>query len=435
MKVAAALAFVFSPIAAWAQGPNGLDLEGVQLDGQGVLSSKSSAPDPKLAELRKKAIGKEKEGELCYISLPRLFAEARKLIDAGQPLPDNLRYLGGMVKLQYIFVYPEEGDIVIAGPSEPFDSKASAYRPLGQTTGRPVLQLDDLVSAMRACGPGRSARRIGCDILITQEIADRVNKKVEEVSGKLGAGSMKAQEAADAIAAAGDTQPVKTYGVDAETRFAMVCVEADYRLKQLGLDLFKTPVKAVKSYFSLLSRPEQHHRFSLESEYEAIVAAPDGNAFELKGPSLKVNGGILRLSGTESGEASPAAKKYIDACNKHFADLCGYLTSWADLQNLGDLVVLAALAGKENLHTKARWDIAWLMDPKGYPVAKMSTPKSAKVVCATRNAGGMILFTSGGVGLWPEQCMAKKVEDAEGTLKGKARRPDGSLHIPTRPGK
>lgn len=426
------LVALLAPALAHAQGFGaGYELQGIHLDPDGVLSSRSTDPDPELAEIRKKASKQEKEGALAYISLPRLLDRARKHIEAGEPLPDEVRYLGGLVRLQYVFVFPEEGDLVIAGPSEPFDASKNAYRPLGRVTGRPVLHLEDLVAALRAFRPGSSPDRIGCDIVITQEIARRVNDKVKEVEKKILAG-MKPAEAARQIAEAGGNQPVKIYGVDPNTRFAFVCVEADYRLKQLGLDLLPSPVRGVKSYFANLTRPEPHHRFSLESHYDAVNSSPDGNAFEFRGPSLKVEGGILHLEGTEKGDASKAAQKFMDACNRNFSSLAEALLSWADLQNLGDLSLLAALIAKEGLAAKARWDPAWALDPKGFPVTEIKAPESAKVVCNHRFSGGMLLLTSGGVGLWAKRWAEKVVKTEDAGLRERARRPEKEVWIPTR---
>ena len=64
----------------------------------------------------------KKAGEMVYVSLPRLFAEARAKLDAGEKLPDDIRYLRGMTKLRYVFVYPDDKDLVIAGTAEPIDA-------------------------------------------------------------------------------------------------------------------------------------------------------------------------------------------------------------------------------------------------------------------------------------------------------------------------
>ena len=36
-------------------------------------------------------------------------------------LPDSIRYLEGLTQVRYVFVYPEEKDLVIAGPAEEID--------------------------------------------------------------------------------------------------------------------------------------------------------------------------------------------------------------------------------------------------------------------------------------------------------------------------
>lgn len=422
--------FVLAPAAAWAQFTSAPHPEGVEMDAKGVLYSAEKKWDPRLKELRRRAKGGKEEGGMVYVSLPRLFAEARRLADAGEKLPPRIRFLGGMVRLRYVFVFPEEGDLVIAGPAEPFDADVP-YRPLGRRTGRPVLHLDDLVVAIRAAGPGTDPSRIGCDILITKEVAERVNRAVEEVSKKLQA--IGARKAAEEIARRGGTQPVRYYGIPEDSRFAFVCVEADYRLKQLGLDLLKPPVRKLRSYFRRLRRPEPHHRFSLESHYTAIRVSPDSNAFELEGPSLKVNSGLLRVDGTtaKGAKISSAARAYMDQCNKYFDELCRDLISWADLQNLSDLTILAALIDRYALHRKVGWDLSWIQDPDGYAVARYKTPRSARVLCNTRHAGGMVLFTSGGVGLFPGIWMDRITVAEKGRLEKLARRPGRESWIET----
>lgn len=413
--------------AVWSQNilP---DPQGVYLDGEGALRRREKDADDRLAEIRKKARGKQKEGDLCFVSLPRVLAEARKCVEAGRPIPDHLRYLGGLVKLKYIFVYPESGDLIIAGPSEPYDTKVP-YRPLGQITGRPVLHLDDLVVALRAAGPGRSPQRIGCDIEVTREIVERCQKKLRELSGQVG--TLGGRKVANAVADAGGLQSVKYYSIDETTRFAFVCVEADYKLKELALGLIKSPVAEVKSYNSLLTKPERHHRFSLDSDYEALIVGADGNAFELRGPSLKVNSGPLNLEGPARGEMSEAAKQFMNACNKHFEKLAANLLSWSDLSNLSDLTVLAALIAKDSLHERVKWDLAWVLDPKGYPVRPVPPVKTAHRLCNYNTAGNMMIFTHGGVLLNPLVWVEKRVQDSEARLKLPPR-PEKGIWVPTR---
>src|SRR6185436_1023792 len=205
------------------------------------------------------------------------------------------------------------------------------------------------------------------------------------------------RKACDQIADAGGVQPVKYWGLEPNTRFAFVCVEADYRLKQLGLGLLPSPVAKVESYRSLILQPEKEFRFSLESNYDALAVSPEGTAFELRGPSLKVNGGLLGHPESTVQDLSPAGRRFVTLCNENFDALIRSLVSWADLCNLGDLSVLAALVAGEDLAGKVGWDRSWILDPKGYPVAEMAAPMSAATLCNFVTSGNTAVFLAGGV--------------------------------------
>ena len=56
-----------------------------------------------------------------------------------------MRHLAGLSQISYVFVYPENGEVVIAGPAEGW--RYNEYgMPVGVESGRPTLQLDDLVT-------------------------------------------------------------------------------------------------------------------------------------------------------------------------------------------------------------------------------------------------------------------------------------------------
>jgi hypothetical protein len=409
-------AFLFAAGSAWAQIGAPVQAGGVEVDGEGVVKSRTTKPDARLAELWKNAAHLKKEGHLLYISLPRILDEARRAQADGKPVADNVRYLGGMVKLQYVFVYPDQNDIVIAGPAEPFDP--DPYRPLGKITGRPVLQLDDVVTALRNSGPGRSGP-VGCDLQITQEIADRIRKKTQEVGAKIE--QLGAKKAAELIADAGGLQPVKFFGVEPATRFAVVCIEADYQLKQLGLGILESPVKKVKSYNSLARAPEPAHRFVLESNYDSLLASPDGCAFELRGSSLKVATGLMGVPKDQEGNVSDPARTFAKLCSENIEDLQKHLVSWADVANLADLSVLAALIAHDDLHTKAKWDLASALG--GYKGQAWVAPKSAKTLTVYRNVGQQTIFVSGGVVVDAAAAVKNRAADEKETLKAKSQRP------------
>src|SRR6266536_2262793 len=98
---------------------------GVYIDAEATLHQRQSdtASDLASQRLRAKALNQPpKAQDLTYVSLPRLFAEVRSLSEQKKEVPENLRYLSGITQIRYVFVYPDEHDLIIAGVSEPFDA-------------------------------------------------------------------------------------------------------------------------------------------------------------------------------------------------------------------------------------------------------------------------------------------------------------------------
>ena len=68
--------------------------------------------------------------------------------------------------MKYVLVYPEEHDVVLAGPAEGWrvDSLGNV---VGAASGQPVLLLDDLMAALRALGTGLFGQRAAIGALPT----------------------------------------------------------------------------------------------------------------------------------------------------------------------------------------------------------------------------------------------------------------------------
>src|SRR5690606_9573044 len=87
------------------------------------------------------------------ISLNRLEKAVEGRIAGGRHPSEEMLHLAGLTRLQYVFFYPETGDIVIAGPAEPWAKDVSG-RARGIKSGRPIVELQDLIVALRAYPPG-----------------------------------------------------------------------------------------------------------------------------------------------------------------------------------------------------------------------------------------------------------------------------------------
>ena len=87
------------------------------------------------------------------------------LAAGGRP-DEAMEVLAGLQRIEYVFVYPQTGDLVVAGP-------AGDWRPgpenlvVAAETGRPVLRLDDLVVVLRVFAGGEG--EFGCMITPRQE--------------------------------------------------------------------------------------------------------------------------------------------------------------------------------------------------------------------------------------------------------------------------
>ena len=231
--VACALAALCSVTHAGNNNGRQSSVGGVSVDAAGVVKNSTVDVLNELRQLRLKAQTKVSDElaekvELSKISLKRMMAEIKKAQDAGKEIPDEVRYLAGIQRIKYVFVYPEENDIVFAGPAEGWKLDA-AGNVVGATTNQPVMQLDDLLIAVRSADQLLQGS-ITCSIDPTQEGMAQLQKYVKAQGGSIGAN---AQQTINGIEAALGSQTVTFGGVDPTTRFARVLLAADYRMKRL----------------------------------------------------------------------------------------------------------------------------------------------------------------------------------------------------------
>jgi hypothetical protein len=425
LMVLSSLLFVGS--AFGQAGIAAFDPEGVYIDASGTLKAAKTLKHKRLAAIRAKALAGKTDGELTFLSLPKLLAEAKKSHDAGNPIPDAVRYMGGMVRLRYVFVDEQRKDLILAGESEKYDTTVP-LRPLGQRTGRPVLHLGDLVTALRTCGPGKTKTPFGCTITLSRDAALRAveaqNKNLRLARTLSGRTRLTAL-----MAAAAGPQPVKYFNMLPDNRFAFVLIEADFQLKRMVLGLDRSPVKEVKSYMAMQTEPERgHNRFWFVADYETIRKSPDAMAYELRGKSVRIETASKALG---KGKDMPIARKFADNASKHFEKLAAVIPPFADLQNLTDLSLVAALIAEKNLDGKSQLDLAWALN--GYPVPQFKTPKTADTLVNHHSSGRRINFSTGGVKLKVDDFL-KEFEEAK-DLADKSQTPDTGFAktVPNKP--
>src|SRR5688572_8244932 len=138
---------------------------GVYIDAQGTVRARKVDRDGKLEAQRvlAKQGNAQSSSQLTYVSLPRLLAQVKALADKGQPIPEEMRYLSGLTQIKYVFVYPQEQDLVLAGTSEALDT-SNPVQPVGKISGRPALHLEDLLMALALSQNPQGIVPFGCSI-------------------------------------------------------------------------------------------------------------------------------------------------------------------------------------------------------------------------------------------------------------------------------
>jgi hypothetical protein len=181
---------------------------------------------------------------LRKISLVRLERQAQILAAQGLPPTEEMQTLGGLQRIKYVLVYPEQGEIVLAGPAGPW-RRDQEGRVVSQDTGRPVLRLDDLIVVLRQM-MSKGDGQFGCNITPTQASLADVKTFVSE-SNKTPLKPWQREGWLKQLREKLGKQDIEVYGIDPRTRAGLVLVEADYRMKLVGMGLEES-VPGVSSY-------------------------------------------------------------------------------------------------------------------------------------------------------------------------------------------
>jgi hypothetical protein len=407
---------------------------GVEVDPSGVLRM-VYAQDPtgrlttmRLAEARAKLDGKLAEPtEMRKISLQRLEAAVQEKLASGAPIPDEMRYLAGLTRVQYVFYYPETKDIVIAGPAEPFGTDL-AGRPVGIATGSAIVELQDLIAALRAYSPqGDRTSVISVSIDPTKEGLARMQDFLRKVGRNIVPGDT--SFIVSGLKESLGQQNVTIRGVPAETHFAQVLVEADYRMKLIGIGL-EQPAAKIPSYVSR-SNPAAVSRNALQRwyfvpNYECVRASEDDLAMELVGRGVKLVGQAELVSSSgereESGRGDMASKAFTNAFTNEYETLAKNTPVYAQLRNLIDLSVVAAYVQRNDWYEQSGWSMDFFGDESKFAIQTYVAPaKVETAVNAVWKGSTLVTPIGGGVRIKAEQALDQEnlLADEQGALAEK----------------
>jgi hypothetical protein len=406
---------------------------GVAVDAEGVLRRVMVA-DP-TGELSRQRVQEAltrldrdvaKRSPLRKVSLTRLEQVIKQRLAEGRPIDDAMRHLAGITRLEYVFCYPDSGDVVIAGPAEAW-AEAPAGRVLGIDSGRPVLELQDLVVALRAFPPGadRDKPFIYCSIDPTPDGLSRMQQFLHEFGRRATPNDTEfiVHQLRDKLG----LQVITVGGVSPKTHFAQVMVEADYRMKLIGIGLEIPPVR-LTSYVER-ANPSQVARNALQRwyfvpEYQCVRLSEDALAMELVGEGVRLVGEneVVGKGGKRqvSAGGNRASDAFVRAFTKVYPKLADRAPVYAQLRNCIDLAVAAAFIQHQDYYGLVGWKPDVFHSEQAYPVETLNPPKEVETAVNSLWKGNVLLTpVGGGVQMRPTEAIdpTNLLDDEKGEVE------------------
>jgi Protein of unknown function (DUF1598) len=410
------------------QGVSGAD--GVIVDAEGVLRLQHFADPNGLLTKKRLAEAKARlnpdvarSSDLRKVSLNRLEAAIRAQLAAGRGPSEDMQLLAGISRLRYVFYYPDTKDIVLAGPAEGWITDATG-RACGIDTGRPILQLQDLIVALRAYAPGRPhAPAILVSIDPTAEGLSRMQQFLRSVGGH--ATPDDTQMIVDGLRTNLGMQNIRVAGVAPNTHFAQVLLECDYRMKLIGIGLERPPIKMV-SYVDRATPATSRsalQRWYFVPDYNCVRVAADSLGLQLVGDVVKLVGEdqLVSKEGVRSvtGKSNKASDLFTTTFTRKFGELAARVPVFAEMRNCIDLAIGAAFIHQQDFYAKADWSAATFNDEGALSVETRPTPVQVETVCTAVWKGNILMTpVGGGVTIHPREALATKnlLSDEDGKV-------------------
>ena len=381
----------------------GQPVAGIDVDAGGVLKVRQF--DPRVARQRLAAARQQNNNELMrssklrMVSLNRLEAELSTRLEAGGTASNDMLAMAGLTSVQYVFFYPETKDIVVAGPAEGFIADPT-NRFVGIESGRPTVLLEDMVTALRAYAPGAPPTQIiSVSIDPTPEGLQRLQRYIASV--RIGPNS-NARALADKLKNNLGLQTVSIQGIPNSTHFARVLVEADYRMKLVGIGLEKLPVRLMSYVDRANSRTVAANaleRWYFQPNYDGIAVSEDGLAMKINERGVQLVGANERVAGgrrTASGRVNLASQAFCKDFSERFNLIAERVRIYAELRQLIDVAIAAAYIQEQDFYNQADWSLGALGQESQFAVERYQAPEQVETAVNAIWRGKQLMTPLGG---------------------------------------
>ncbi len=397
---------------------------GVRVDPTGLLARLTRTEDNnRLKELGFKSRKADLNSDIAQlsnlrmVSLTRLEKAVAQRIAQGLPVVDSMKNLAGIYQIQHLFVYPETGEIVIAGPASGWEFTNRGLA-VSSSNGAPTLQLDDLVTVLRTFSP-EGEGIFGCSINPRQEGMRDLKAYVQKSQNSGPISSRSVRSWARQLQRKLGKQDVQIYGVPADSRVARVIVEADYRMKLIGIGKLDAGAE-IPDYFELMTTAQVSDVSSLDAlrwwmsiECASVLKSDDANAFEIRGTSVlcQSENQFINDQGEriQTGTSEATNRKFASNFTEHYQQLAQRDIIFADMQNVFDLAMVAALINKERLAENINWDLGSFAMNAEYQPGVYEAPLTVDSVVNHKvfNGRNIVVQVAGGVRVDAKSLLAK----------------------------
>lgn len=222
-------------------------------------------------------------------------------------------------------------------------------------------------------------------------------------------------------------QVITVGGISPKTHFAQVMVEADYRMKLIGIGLETPPVR-LTSYVER-ANPAAVARNALQRwyfvpDYQCVRVSDDSLAMQLEGQGVRLVGEneVVGKDGSRSRarKSNPASDAFVNAFTKVYPRLAERAPVYAQLRNCIDMAVAAAFIQNQDYYELVHWTPSVLGDESKYSVETLNAPQQVEsAVNSLWKGKTLVTPIGGGVQMRPTEAISENnlLEDEKSKVK------------------
>lgn len=318
------------------------------------LSDQTGALDPS-TNIRSRA-RVDDQSTLRTISLNRIQSAIAAAANTGQPIDSSLENLAGIYRVDFVFIDSQNDDILIAGPAGQWRKNTSG-RNVNVETGRPTLQLDDLMVCLQ--NAFHSGGKFGCTIIPKPAALVAAQKFIGSTSA-----APNSRKWRQSLQSKVGKQDIVVHGVSPESKVANTIVTADCLMKRIGMGL-EPSIDQVPDYFQRVKKNADAGdgqtliRWWFTMAYDSLTKDAGGRAFKISNNSVKVlsENELLSDQGQRihTGTSDDATAGFAADFSQHYDTLSKKHPVLASLKNVFDLALVANIVYQHDVENRHRW--------------------------------------------------------------------------------